>query len=182
MARQVVEQLWCMLAWNIDNAFRMAGLPVGRPTTAKLELLRKRNILPGDSESLVNLFSDEQVRAWQLQIGETANEIADADSATIPGWQEFMAAYILEYLGNAGITTDGGSLDVTSVDSGTFSRDFLDSDTTCRTYLKRANELRSTARRLGDTIRTTRSTIPGSAGPLGPVGPAGSMGDKVDSR
>lgn len=153
-------------AVQIDNAFRMAGISVGRPTTARLELLRKRNVLPGDSESLVNLFTDDQIQDWQIQLGETEAEVADNTATIIPGWQPFLAAYILEFLANTGVTTEGRGFDVTSVDSETFSRDFLDSDTIYRNYAKRVNELRGAARRLGGNIPTTRSNIPGA--PLDP--------------
>ncbi len=150
-------------------------MPEGRPTKDGLAVPRKRTIFPSDSDSLVALFKDDIIQEWQKRLGKTEDEISMGRKTNIPGWMEFMAAHILEFLVNAGVTTEGRGFDLTSVNTGTFSRDFLDSDTVYRSYVKRVNELRLTACRLGGNIPTTRSTVPGPMGDPGPRGRRGSV-------
>ena len=57
-----------------------------------------------------------------MLLGETSGEIDGETETNIPGWTEFMAAHILEFLVNAGVTTEGCGIDLTSVDRFPLSR------------------------------------------------------------
>ena len=76
-------------AAQIDNAFHMAGMPGGRPTTEGLSALHKQTIFPNDLDSLVALSTDDIIRTWRLQLGETSGEITNKTEANVPGWPDF---------------------------------------------------------------------------------------------
>ena len=171
---------------QIEQAFRLAGFPYGRPTTAKIASLEQEPIFPDSFESVIALFDGSVVRNMQLQIGEKPDTIDTNTDPAIVGYIRLLAAEILETCINGGLTPEGRPLDILSVNSGNFTRNFIAGGLWVSEARRRVASLRAQARAAGavpmpvviEGIQGPRGPAgsPGAAGPAGAAGPPGADG------
>ena len=168
------------LPTQVNEAFRRAGFPKGRPTTATLPLAD--DVFPADSQAIIDLFDDSTIEAIQRDLGETPEQIKDGLDPGIDGLTYFMAAEFLDVLAHAGLDNDGRPLSTTNIQSSDYRAEFVWGQQAVRLLEARANGLRSQGRSLGGVpIRVVQGAqgVPGpmgEPGPSGPPGPAGAPG------
>ena len=123
----------------IDDAFRMAGLPLGRPTGTNYASWADNT--PGELDAAEGMYNDDAVERLAVASG-----YVDADTPTDPGFLFFFAGNIVEFALNAGYSPLGRNIERIGFSFGELSHDFGSAAESANILSKRAGRLRKQGR------------------------------------
>ena len=145
---------------QLNNAFRLAGFPTGIPTEAPAAA-----IFPDDNIVPFEIFKPSLMRQLQLRIGEKPETIDAMTDPGILGYEPLLAAEILQTCVDAGITPEGRPIDLLSVNSGNFTRNFIAGSLWTAEATRRVASLRAQGRATGAIVKPI--VVQGMQGPPG---------------
>lgn len=163
---------------QIDKAFRIAGFSFGRPTLANLTIengITVQAIPPDDYGALNQIFSDPIVKELQVRAGEDPATAEGGTETDVVAWDHWMAAEVIDFTTDAGVTVSGRPIDVQTFNSEDINRSFVSPDQYRAEARKRSASLRAVARALGGSVGSV-VRLQGPPGPAGADGPPGADG------